>query len=45
MIVADLDNYIGDNKEEYEKYKGDYLELIDRFDIWCDFDTRYIRFD
>ena len=45
MIVADLDNYIGDDKELFEQYKGDYQELIDRFDVWCEFETRYIRFD
>lgn len=45
MIVADLDNYIGDDKELFEQYKGDYYELVDRCDVWCDFDTRYIRFD
>lgn len=45
LDCVDLDQYTGEDVEDFENYNGDYEEIIRNFDIFSDFKTVKFRLD
>ena len=45
LDCVDLDKYTGEDKEDFTQYEGDYYEIIEKFDIFSDFETAKFRLD
>jgi len=45
LECVDLDQYTGEDIEDFKNYKGDYEEILRNFDIFSDFKTVKFRLD